>query len=106
MKFAEFPPKDIVRLLLSFVYIERYPLNFVRKLFNPYFLDRIHDHAMEDVHLARHYLTLFDVAMNIDSPVYGGKKNFFLIKSCKEIKRLVFCTKCLWKEVGPGKETH
>ena len=76
MKFAEFPPKDIVRLLLSFVYIERYPLNFVRKLFNPYFLDRIHDHAMEDVHLARHYLTLFDVAMNIDSPVYGGKKNF------------------------------
>lgn len=72
MKFAEFPPKDIVRLLLSFVYIERYPLNFVRKLFNPYFLDRIHDHAMEDVHLARHYLTLFDVAMNIDSPVYGG----------------------------------
>ena len=77
MKFAEFPPKDIVRLLLSFVYIERYPLNFVRKLFNPYFLDRIHDHAMEDVHLARHYLTLFDVAMNIDSPVYGGKSNFF-----------------------------
>jgi len=74
MKFAEFPPKDIVKLLLSFVYIERYPLNFVRKLFNPYFLDRVHNQSesMEDVHLARHYLTLFDVAMNIDSPAYGG----------------------------------
>jgi len=74
MKFAEFPPKDIIKLLLSFVYIERYPLNFVRKLFNPYFLDRIHNQSekMEDVHLARHYLTLFDIAMNLDSSAYGG----------------------------------
>ena len=75
MKFAEFPPKDIIKLLLSFVYIERYPLNFVRKLFNPYFLDRIHNQSekMEDVHLARHYLTLFDIAMNLDSSAYGGQ---------------------------------
>ena len=42
-KFIEFPPKEIIDLLLSFVYIERYPLNFVRKIFNPYFLERMHN---------------------------------------------------------------
>ncbi len=44
-KFVEFPPKEIVDLLLSFVYIERYPLNFVRKIFNPFFMERLHSQA-------------------------------------------------------------
>ncbi len=41
-KFSEFPPKEVLSLLLSFVYIERYPLNFVRRIFNPIFMDRLH----------------------------------------------------------------
>ena len=41
-KFEEFPPKEVVSLLLSFVYIEKYPLNFVKRVFNPYFMDRLH----------------------------------------------------------------
>ena len=28
-RFSEFPPKEIIDLLLSFVYLEKYPLNYV-----------------------------------------------------------------------------
>jgi len=47
-KFAEFPPKEAISLLLSFIYIERYPLNFVRKVFNPFFLDRLHSQQVRN----------------------------------------------------------
>merc|ERR1719234_1983992 len=39
-KFVKFSPLDMINMLVSFVYLERYPLNFTNKLFNPYFLDR------------------------------------------------------------------
>lgn len=41
-KFIQFPPKDIVNLLLTCVYLTKYPLNFVDRIFSPYFLDRLH----------------------------------------------------------------
>jgi len=74
VKFSEFPPKDMIGLMLSFVYIERYPLNFVRKMFNSSFLDRIHSQSTNqtDVRLAHYLLHLFDLAMKFDCPLYGG----------------------------------
>jgi Xaa-Pro dipeptidase len=41
-KFVQLPPKDVVELLLSCVYLKKYPLNFVDRVFSPYFLDRLH----------------------------------------------------------------
>lgn len=72
LKFSEFPPKDMIQLLLTFVYIERYPLNFVRKIFNPYFLDRLHNAPQDDIFASRAYLTLFDAAMKLECSLYGG----------------------------------
>lgn len=71
-KFVEFPPKDVINLLLSFIYIERYPLNFVRKLFNPYFMDRLHNQQENDIFTSRAKLKLFDVAMKQESIHYNG----------------------------------
>ena len=71
-KFVEFPPKDVINLLLSFIYIERYPLNFVRKLFNPYFMDRLHNQPEIDIFTSRAKLKLFDVAMKQESIHYNG----------------------------------
>lgn len=31
-RFTEFPPKEVINLFLSYIMIERYPLNFVRKV--------------------------------------------------------------------------
>ena len=67
-RFSEFPPKEAIELLLSFVYIERYPLNFVRRLFNPHFLDRLHAQPDErDVFTSRIQLKLFDSAMKTEA---------------------------------------
>lgn len=41
-KFIQFTPKDIIEVLLSCVYLQKYPLNFVSQIFSPYFLDRLH----------------------------------------------------------------
>ena len=71
-KFVEFPPKDVINLLLSFIYIERYPLNFVRKIFNPYFMDRLHNQQEMDIFTSRANLKLFDVAMKLESIHYNG----------------------------------
>ena len=45
--FVKFTPFDIINMLVSFLYIERYPLNFTNKLFNPYFLERLHNQPEE-----------------------------------------------------------
>ncbi len=72
-RFSDFPPKVAIDLLLSFVYIERYPLNFVRRLFNPHFLDRLHAQQDErDVAASRAQLKLFDQAMRMEARSYGG----------------------------------
>jgi len=41
-KFIQFPPKDIVEIFLSCVYLQKYPIKFVDRIFSPYFLDRVH----------------------------------------------------------------
>jgi hypothetical protein len=43
--FIRFPVTDIVNLLLACVYLEKFPINFVDRIFSPYFLDRIHANA-------------------------------------------------------------
>lgn len=48
-KFAEFPPKDLVHLMLSFVQIAKFPVNMAHKIFNPNFYDRLEScHSAQD----------------------------------------------------------
>jgi len=71
-KFVKFSPLDMINMLVSFVYIERYPLNFTNKVFNPYFLDRLHAQPDELIALSRAELKLFDSAMNLSCRGYKG----------------------------------
>ncbi|CAG0912701.1 unnamed protein product [Notodromas monacha] len=72
-RFVQFKPGDVLDVLLSCIYLERYPLNFVRKVFNPYFFDRVHlmaSHA--DILAARNMLKLIDTALCLECPQYSG----------------------------------
>lgn len=40
-KFTEFDPAALVELLASFVYIERFPVNFIGNIFTPHFVMQI-----------------------------------------------------------------
>jgi len=71
-KFVQFKPVEIIHLLNSFMYIEKYPLNFATKLFNPYFLDRLHSQQHEEVQLSRRELKLLDAGLKLGCHSYGG----------------------------------
>lgn len=40
-RFAQFQPRVLLNLLHSFTLVERYPLNFLAKVFSPYFLQQL-----------------------------------------------------------------
>lgn len=59
-------------MLVSFLYIEKFPINFTSKLFNPYFLDRLHSQPNDVVSVSRNQLKLFDTSMKIECRGYEG----------------------------------
>lgn len=71
-KFVQFRPFDVIQLLVSFLYIQKFPLNLTSRLFNPYFLDRLHSQQEEDIAISRRELKLFDAAMKLECRAYGG----------------------------------
>lgn len=72
-KFVQFRPEDIVDIMLSCVYLEKYPINFVKKIFNPYFLDRLHTtRSGMPLQILRQNLVIFDVAMTLECLQYSG----------------------------------
>jgi len=72
LKFNQFPPVDIINLLVSFLYLEKFPINFTRKMFNPFFLDRLHSQPNDLVSISRQQLKLFDTTMKLESRGYEG----------------------------------
>jgi len=72
VKFNQFTPVDMINMLVSFLYIEKFPINFTSKLFNPYFLDRLHSQPNDVVSVSRNQLKLFDTSMKIECRGYEG----------------------------------
>lgn len=72
-KFVQFRPEEAVDMLLHCVYLKKYPLNFVKKVFNPYFLDRLHSYKNRElVILSRLELQVLDIAMTLECSQYEG----------------------------------
>lgn len=72
-KFVNFKPNDFLDVMLACVYLQKYPLNFVDKIFNPYFLDRLQAKEDLNVHqVQRMKLKVLDTAMHIECPSYQG----------------------------------
>lgn len=71
-KFVQFPPNIMIDLLLSCVYLKRYPINFVKKVFNPYFFDRIHTLEPAEMRLTRTKLKVLDRALCLEASNYSG----------------------------------
>ncbi|KAG0722879.1 FAST kinase domain-containing protein 3, mitochondrial [Chionoecetes opilio] len=71
-KFVQFPPDLMIDLLLSCVYLKRYPLNFIKKVFNPYFFDKVHSLEHSEMQVARTKLMVLDKALCLEAPHYPG----------------------------------
>lgn len=73
LNFDEISARDIVDIMLSCLYLEKYPINFVERIFNPYFLDVLHSTSpIIDHPQLRSDLKLFDTGMSIECDSYNG----------------------------------
>lgn len=71
--FDQIDPIDIIEIMLTCVYLEKYPLNFVKHIFNPYFLDQMHTRTPIQQHpRLRSDLKLFDTSLSIECNDYNG----------------------------------
>lgn len=71
--FVRFRPEDATDIVLAFVYLKRYPVQFVSKIFNSHFLDRLDScQNVETVRSTHSKLKVFDMAMTLDCEDYKG----------------------------------
>jgi len=66
-KFAEFPPKDLIHLMMSFIYIEKYPVNLAHKIFNPNFVDRIENGTETDVYRTKAEMDVLLASLQLET---------------------------------------
>lgn len=73
LHFDKISARDVIDIMLSCIYLEKYPVNFVQRIFNPYFLDVLHSTTPLDKHpKLRSDLKLFDTGMSIECDGYNG----------------------------------
>lgn len=70
-KLTSFQLEHIVDMMLSCVLIERYPINFVNDVFNPYFLNKLQAGCRNWPAVQRN-LIIFDHVMSRECPAYLG----------------------------------
>lgn len=71
--FDKLSPRHVMDIMLSCVYLEVYPNNFVDRIFNPYFLDLVHSQTtMSQLHAIRSDLKIFDTALSLECGDYAG----------------------------------
>lgn len=109
--FVRFRPEDATDIIMSFIYLKRYPFQIASKIFDSHFLDRLDSCQSEEaVRIARSKLKVFDMAMTLDCEDYKGpllprEKN---VKSMWVDKRLTKMTESiiasLEKIAGPNKK--
>ncbi|XP_058120530.1 FAST kinase domain-containing protein 3, mitochondrial-like isoform X1 [Anopheles coustani] len=73
LNFVKFHPADIIHIVFGFLCLERYPLNFVNRIFNPYFLDALHSRTPPEwLDNIRGKLKVFDTGLTLECPAYDG----------------------------------
>ncbi|NXL51326.1 FAKD3 protein, partial [Podilymbus podiceps] len=72
--FSHFQPHTLVNLLHSCVLIERYPLNFLPKIFSPYFLQKLQAQPPGLNSIVTSQLTKLFLTVTLECPFYEGPK--------------------------------
>ncbi|XP_018023576.1 FAST kinase domain-containing protein 3, mitochondrial [Hyalella azteca] len=65
--FVAFSPDAFVDLLMTCVYLERYPLNFIDKVYHPFFFQRLEVLSPNDIKQTRTKLRILDKALSLET---------------------------------------
>lgn len=73
LNFVKIHPADVIHILFGFLCLERYPLSFVNRIFNPYFLDALHSRTQPEwLDNIRGKLKVFDTGLTLECSAYDG----------------------------------
>lgn len=73
MNFQKIVPSDMISIMLTCVYLEKCPFNFIKRIFNPYFLDVLHKTTKPElIPKIRTDLKLFDTSLTLECKDYDG----------------------------------
>ncbi|XP_055591661.1 FAST kinase domain-containing protein 3, mitochondrial-like [Uranotaenia lowii] len=73
LNFTKIHPMDIIDIMFCYICLERYPLAFVNRIFNPYFLDVLHARTRpERIDRVRGLLKVFDTSLTLECAEYDG----------------------------------
>ncbi|XP_015709886.1 FAST kinase domain-containing protein 3, mitochondrial [Coturnix japonica] len=88
-RFSQFEPHTLLNLLHSCVLIQRYPVNFLPKIFSPYFLQRLQAQPPGLDRVVASQLTQLFLTVTLECPFYQGPRllpkyqvNAFLTTHC------------------------
>ncbi|XP_009663446.2 FAST kinase domain-containing protein 3, mitochondrial [Struthio camelus] len=88
-RFSQFQPHTLLSLLHSCVLIQRYPVNFLPKIFSPYFLQQLQAQPPGLDRIVTSQLTRLFLTATLECPFYQGPKllpkyqvKAFLMHSC------------------------
>ncbi|XP_067287130.1 FAST kinase domain-containing protein 3, mitochondrial isoform X2 [Pseudorasbora parva] len=74
-RFSQFQPRALLDLLYACTLLQRYPLNFVSKVFSPYFMQQLQDEeggGLNPIVLAQ--LTQLYMTVKLECPFYDGPR--------------------------------
>ncbi|XP_042188185.1 FAST kinase domain-containing protein 3, mitochondrial [Callorhinchus milii] len=71
-RFSQFQPHALLNLLHSCILIERFPVNFVAKVFSPYFLQQLEAQGTGLDQFVRAQLTQLFMTVKLECPFYEG----------------------------------
>ncbi|XP_056155083.1 FAST kinase domain-containing protein 3, mitochondrial [Lampris incognitus] len=82
-RFSNFQPRTLLNLLHSCILVERFPVNFVSKVFSTYFLQQLHEQGTGIDRFILAQLTQLYMTVKLECPSYEGPRLLpkYLVKS-------------------------
>ncbi|KAK5600479.1 hypothetical protein CRENBAI_019735 [Crenichthys baileyi] len=71
-RFSQFQPRTLLNLLHACTLVERFPVNFVSKVFSSYFLQQLQDQDMRIERAVLAQLTQLYITVKLECPFYEG----------------------------------
>ncbi|KAM4606213.1 FAST kinase domain-containing protein 3, mitochondrial [Polymixia lowei] len=73
-RFSHFQPRTLLNLLHSCILVERFPVNFVSKVFNSYFLQQLQEQGTGIDRIILAQLTQLYMTVKLECPFYEGPR--------------------------------
>uniref|UniRef100_UPI0037E83090 FAST kinase domain-containing protein 3, mitochondrial-like n=1 Tax=Semicossyphus pulcher TaxID=241346 RepID=UPI0037E83090 len=73
-RFSQFQPRSLIEVLHACIHLERFPLNYMSKVFSPYFLQRLQAHGERLDKNALGQLTQLHLSTSLECKHYWGPR--------------------------------